>query len=151
MHLVEAVDILMSAGILADLTAVKTDSLLALIGRASRDQLQAVVAQPKLRAMVLGEFVARVPERYRGNGVKAVVHLKLAGGGECVQLAIEDGTCVAGTDPDREPDVTISADPVDLLRAATSKLTATRLLLSRKISARGDLRLALRVVLAFEI
>jgi len=153
-HLVEAVDILMTAGILSDLTAVRTDSLLQLISRASKAQLDAVVAQPKLRALALGEFVARIPERFRaerGNGLAAVVHFKLAGGGERIQIAIEGGTCRAGTDLDREPNVTITADPVDLLKAATSKVTAIRLLASRRISARGDLRLALRVVLAFEI
>lgn len=154
MHLVEAVDILMTAGILTDLTAVRTESLLQLIGRASRPQLDAVVAQPKLRALALGEFVARIPERFRperGDGLTAVVHLRLAGGDEHIQIAIEGGTCRAGTDLDREPNVTITADPVDLLKAATSKVTATKLLVSRRISARGDLRLALRTVLAFEI
>jgi hypothetical protein len=108
------------------------------------------VAQPKLRALALGEFVRRIPERFRGGGFAAIVHINLVGG-ERIQIAIEDGTCRAGTDLDREPDVTITADPVDLLKAATSKVTATRLLLSRRISPRGDLRLALRVVLAFEI
>jgi putative sterol carrier protein len=153
-HLVEAVDILMTAGILTDLTAVRTDSLLRLIGRASRQQLNAVVAQPKLRALALGEFVARIPERFRperGNGFAAVLHVKLAGGTDHIQIAIGAGTCTAGTDLDREPDVTITADPVDLLKAATSKVTATMLLLSRRISARGDLRLALRAVFAFDI
>jgi len=144
----------MTAGILSDLKAVQTDSLLQLIGRASRPQLNAVVAQPKLRALALGEFVARIPERFRterGDGLAAVLHIKLAGGDEHIQIAIEGGTCQAGTDLDREPNVTITADPVDLLKAATSKVTATMLLLSRRISARGDLRLALRVVLAFDI
>ena len=153
-HLVEAVDILMAAGILSDLRAVQTESLLGLIRRASREQLEAVVAQPKLRALALGEFVARVPERFRagrGDGLAAVVHLRTAGGPEAVQIVIEGGVCAAGVELDREPDVTVTADPVDLLKAATSKVTATRLLLSRRISARGDLRLALRAVLAFEI
>lgn len=150
-HLVEAVDILMTAGILSDLTSVRTESLLQLIGRASREQLEAVVAQPKLRALAIGEFVARIPERFRGGaGLAATVHLNLVGG-ERIQIAIEGGACRAGTDLDRDPNVTITADPVDLLKAATSKVTAIKLLASRRISARGDLRLALRVVLAFEI
>lgn len=144
----------MTAGILSDLTAVRTESLLQLIGRASRDQLDAVVAQPKLRALALGEFVARIPERFReerGNGLAATVHIKLAGGPESIQIAIEGGTCRSGTDLDRAPHVRITADPVDLLKAATSKVAATKLLLSRRLSVRGDLRLALRVVRAFEI
>jgi hypothetical protein len=94
------VDILMTAGILTDLTAVNTDSLLQLINRASRPQLKAVVAQPKLRTLALGEFVARIPERFRperGNGLAATVHIKLAGGTEHIQIAIEGGTCTAGT------------------------------------------------------
>jgi putative sterol carrier protein len=153
-HLVEAVEILLGAGILSDLGAIRTESLLGLIARASRAQLDAVVAQPKLRALALGEFVARVPERFRaerGAGLAAVVHLRMAGGPEAVQIVIEGGVCAAGVELDREPNVTVTADPVDLLKAATSKLTATRLLLSRRISARGDLRLALRAVLVFEI
>lgn len=151
-HLVEAVDILLNAGILTDLTAIQTDSLLQLIGRASRPQLAAVVARPDLRAMALGEFVARIPGRFRAeraNGLAAVLHIRLSDA-EAIQLAIERGTCRAGTELDREPDVMITADPVDLLKATTSKLTATGLLLSRRISARGDLRLALRTVLAFD-
>lgn len=149
-HLVEAVDILMTAGILSDLSSVRTESLLQLIGRATREQLDAVVAQPKLRALVLGEFVSRIPERFRGGAPAATVHLNLVGG-ERIQIAIENGACRAGTDLDRAPNVTITADPVDLLKAATSKVTAIKLLASRRISARGDLRLALRVVLAFEL
>jgi hypothetical protein len=150
-HLVEAVDILLMAGILTDLRAIQTESLLGLIRRASRQQLEAVVAQPKLRALALGEFVARVPERFRGNGLAAVVHIRFAGGPEQVQLVLGGGVCAAGVELDRQPDVTVTGDPVDLLKAVTSKATATRLLLSRRISARGDLRLALRAVLAFDI
>lgn len=154
-RLVEAVDILLKSGSLGDLTAVRTESLLRLIGRASREQLAAVVARPELRTMAIGEFVTRIPDRFRPDraaGLVVVVHVQLTGAAdERLQIVIAGGTCSAGTTLDREPDVTLTADPVDLMRATTGKLTATGLVLRGRIVPRGDPRLALRAALAFDI
>jgi hypothetical protein len=159
LHLIEAVDILMKTGVLHDLKAVRTDSLLRLVGRASRPQLAAVVARPELRALALGEFVNRVPERFkpgRANSITAVMHCRLRGsthddGFDEVQIVIDGGTCRAGLEFDRDPQVTITASPVDLLKAVTSKLAASMLLVGGRVSVRGDLRLAMRLLRCFDI
>lgn len=149
----------MKTGVLGDLNAVRTESLLQLIGRASRPHLAAVMDKPDLRAMALGELVRRVPERFRpsrGNSLAAVMHCRLSGGFtedgfDEIQIVIEDGTCVVGSTFDRDPDVTITAGPVDLLKAITGKVAASIMLVGGRLSLRGDLRLALRLLRCFDI
>jgi SCP-2 sterol transfer family protein len=149
----------MKTGVLDDLNAVRTESLLRLIGRASRPQLAAVMDKPELRAMALAEFVRRVPGRFRparGNSLAAVMHCRLSGGFtedgfDEIQIVIENGSCAAGRSFDRAPHVTITAGPVDLLKAITGRVAASVMLVGGRLSLRGDLRLALRLLRCFDI
>lgn len=156
-QLIETVDLLRRADTGIDLAGVGTDTLVALLARASDAQLDAVAASEPASALVLAEVFARMAQRLRADRAATthgVIRWRLACGGpgyRRFQTVIESGTCVTGTELDREPTVTLTLSMADFLRLATGGVGMARLVAARRLRPRGDLRFALRLAGLFDI
>jgi putative sterol carrier protein len=157
--LVETVDILMRGGTIVDLAALRTGTLVRLISRASREQLAVVMDEPHLRGRVTAEILRRLPEHLnaeRAARVDLTMRVRLSGGADPdgydrVQIAVSRGTCTIAPERSEQADVTVSLAPADFLKLATSPVSAPKLIAARRLSVRGDLRLALKMLRCFDI
>jgi len=155
--LVETLELLARAESGIGLGDVRTATLVRLLSRASTAQLDALAASDTARPMVLAEVFRRMSAQLRVDraaGVDAVVRWRIGCGQpdfQRFQTVIERGSCVTGTELDRVPRVTLTLPMADFLRLATGGVGATRLLASRRLRVRGDLRLAIRLGRLFDI
>ncbi|MBO0839573.1 MAG: SCP2 sterol-binding domain-containing protein [Sciscionella sp.] len=138
---------------------MRTDALLSLLGKASTEQLDAVVAQPVLCELLLGELRERIPKRLRvesAYGINVTVHLRLlpftdAEVVHAFYLTVRDARCTISDATAAYADVVITATVVDFLKVISSRMTAVLLLAQGRISVRGDYRDALRVLRCFDL
>lgn len=138
---------------------VSTDGLLSLLGKASTEQLDAVVAQPALCELVLGELRERIPQRLREEsayGVNVIVHLRLlpfedAELAHAFYLTVRDARCTISDATAVDADVVVTATVVDFIKVVSSRMTAVLLLAQGRLSVRGDYRDALRVLRCFDL
>lgn len=142
------------------LSDVRTPTLVRLIARASAAQLDAVAASDAARRVVLAEVFDRMSAHLRADRAhrtSAVVHWRIGcqhtevDAHEWFQTVIDDGACTTGTELDRAPRVTLTVDMADFVRLATGITGPVRLLATRRLRIRGDVRYAIRLAGLFEI
>jgi putative sterol carrier protein len=158
-RLIAALTRLGAAGAAVDLSALDADTFARIIKRASAGQVTELLARPELRSVVLGEIFRRMGEHLRPDraaGVRAVVHWRITGGtGEDgydrYQTVIEDGTCTMSRERTRDPRVTITIRPVDLVKMITGGTTAPMLFLTGKVKIAGDLGFAAGLTNLFDL
>ncbi|QRP46169.1 SCP2 sterol-binding domain-containing protein [Amycolatopsis sp. FDAARGOS 1241] len=131
-----------------------------LVSRASRAQLEAVVASVPLRERVLDEIFSRMGSHLRvdrAQSLHAVVHWRLTGGtGEGgydrYSTEISGGSCtVSRVVGGAHPRVTITLSPVDFFRLITHQATPAVLFVTGKIKVSGDLAFAARLIGYFDL
>ncbi len=130
-----------------------------LVARASRTQLESVVAERPLRERVLGEIFDRMGSHIRQDRAKAlhaVVHWRLsggigAGGYDRYETVISHGACTVTQDMKEKPRVTITIAPVDFFRLITHQATPAVLFVTGKIKVKGDLAFAAGLIGFFDL
>lgn len=155
-QLFETIEMLVRTGAVQDLTSMGTPALTRLILRSSREQLDGTLSRPAVRMMVLNELIQRLPAQLnsaRAANTDGVLRVELTDSAEpqAFQLVISGDYCKAGWVADVEPDVTIVATAGDFLRLALSTVSAAVLLARRRVTVRGELTMAVRMVRCFDI
>ncbi|MBB4687354.1 SCP2 sterol-binding domain-containing protein [Amycolatopsis jiangsuensis] len=133
--------------------------LATLVARASRAQLEAVVAERELREQVLDEIFTRMGAHIRvdrARSLHAVVHWRLSGGvGEGgydrYETTISQGACTVSHEMREKPRVTITVAPVDFFRIITHQATPAVLYVTGKIKVKGDLAFAAGLIGYFDL
>jgi hypothetical protein len=118
-----------------------------LIGRASKEQLQAVMVSP-VRPVVLDQLFKRFAEHYKAGEPRPpkVIHWKVTGrpdGSEDqYELVLRGDVCETNKAPQHEPDTTITLSGPDLLLLTSGNGKPTTMFITGKLKVRGDLGLA---------
>ncbi|KZB85015.1 SCP2 sterol-binding domain-containing protein [Amycolatopsis regifaucium] len=130
-----------------------------LVARASRAQLESVVAERSLRERVLREIFDRMGAHIRQDRAKtlhAVVHWRLSGGNgdggyDRYETVISHGECTVSSQMKEKPRVTITIAPVDFFRLITHQATPAVLFVTGKIKVKGDLAFATGLIGFFDL
>lgn len=139
------------------LAKVEPHQFARLVARASKVQLEQVVAEPTLRAALLDEVFARMSAHIRPGKVRdieAVVHWRFTGGEhgyERFETVIADGTSSSGREMRNRPRVTITLAPIDFFKLITHQATAAVLFVTGKIKVKGDLAFAAGLIGFFDL
>lgn len=157
--LLSAIARLAEAGADVDLSKMGPDTFAKIITEASREQLQAVLADPGLRARIVGEIFRRMGDHVRADrarGVDAVVHWRLsegtgAGGYDRWETVIADSACSVNREMAGKPKATITLSPADFLKLVTQNASAPVLFLTGKLKVRGDLAFAAQLSALFDL
>lgn len=142
-----------------DLRKVDPARFANLVARASRTQLESVVAERPLRDRVLREIFDRMGAHIRQDRAKtlhAVVHWRLSGGTgdggyDRYETVISHGECTVSRDMKGKPRVTITIAPVDFFRLITHQATPAVLFVTGKIKVKGDLAFAAGLIGFFDL
>ncbi|MEV6912581.1 SCP2 sterol-binding domain-containing protein [Amycolatopsis sp. NPDC051071] len=142
-----------------DLRKVDPARFANLVARASRTQLESVVAERPLRERVLGEIFDRMGAHIRQDRAKtlhAVVHWRLPGGTgdggyDRYETVISHGECTVSRNMKEKPRVTITIAPVDFFRLITHQATPAVLFVTGKIKVKGDLAFAAGLIGFFDL
>jgi len=91
-----------------DLSAMPPQDFARIISRASKDQIEAVMAEPALRGPILDEVFRRMEVHFRterAGSTRAVVHFRLVNGDDFdrYQVSIDDGACAITKGGEDEP------------------------------------------------
>ena len=130
-----------------------------LIAHASTKQVEAIMAEPALRAAVLDEVFRRMGDHLREERTRdmhAVVHWRLTGGAgadgyDRYETVIKGATCTVSRERTEQATVTLTLAPVDFLKLVSSNTSAPVLFMTGKVSVRGDLALAARLTSLFDL
>ena len=155
--LMEVLDFLSVMGTGIELASMRTETFVWLIGKASRLQLEHLMEQPHLRETVLREIFRRMTSHVRPEkATGSVIHWRFTGGSgeggfDRYETVLDNGTCVSGVHPTRDPRVTITIAPPDFLRAATGNVSVPLLFMRGKVKVKGDIAFAAGITNYFDI
>ncbi|MFC7618322.1 alkyl sulfatase C-terminal domain-containing protein [Actinokineospora soli] len=138
---------------------MKTATFVRFLDKATREQVEALMAHPHLRYVVFTELFDRMAahlDRSKVTGVRAVIHWCFTGGEsedgvDRFETRIREGTCVTGDEPTADPRVTITIDPVEFLRVVTGAIGVPMLFLSGKVKVKGDIAFAATLIGNFDL
>jgi alkyl sulfatase BDS1-like metallo-beta-lactamase superfamily hydrolase len=155
----ETLHMLGSTGAGVRLSEMSTETLVGVVGRASRDQLRGVAAHPELRRVFLEEIFRRMSDHFLPEKAKytsVVVNWRFSGGDgdggfDRFQTVIEDGCCSSGEDLGREADTTITVAADDFFRMATGNAAVARMFVTGKVRVKGEYAPAVRITTYFDI
>ncbi|MGQ0838418.1 SCP2 sterol-binding domain-containing protein [Actinokineospora sp.] len=156
-QLIEVLDMLGSTGTGIELAGMRTDTFVRFLGRASRAQLDELMAHPQLRHVVFAEVFRRMTDhldRERAANLRAVVHWRFLdgdGGYDRFETVIDNGRCFSGDEPTDDPRVTLTVAPVDFLRVITGGVSVPMLFLSGKVKVKGDIAFAATLIGYFDL
>ncbi|GAA0651939.1 SCP2 sterol-binding domain-containing protein [Kutzneria viridogrisea] len=142
-----------------DLSRMDPKNFARIISRASKDQIEGVMEQPKLRGRILDEVFRRMEVHFRtdrAGSTKAVVHFRLTGGAgeggyDRYQAVIADAQCSITRDGTEEPRASVTLAPVEFLKLATGNASAPVLFMTGKLKVKGDLGFAAGFMSLFDI
>ncbi|GAB3287284.1 SCP2 sterol-binding domain-containing protein [Parasphingorhabdus pacifica] len=127
-----------------------------LISRASSEQIDSVMASPRLRETILDEVFRRMGEHYKSDqarNTEAVVRWRIGTGDEHLryECVLSGGTCTVNKEPENEPRVTITLAPGEFLKLASGNASAPVLFMTGKIKVAGDVGFAAGLAKLFQI
>ena len=139
-----------------DLSTMPPQDFARIISRASKEQIEAVMAAPALRGPILDEVFRRMEVHFRterAGSTRAVVHFRLTNGEDFdrYQVHIDDGTCRITKDGEDEPRATVTLPPLEFLKLATGNASAPVLFMTGKLKVKGDLGFAAGFMSLFDI
>jgi hypothetical protein len=129
------------------LEAIDERDFARLIGRARRDQLEAVMSSP-IRPIVLDQIFRRFTDHYRTGEPRPpkVIHWKVTGapnaGVDEYELVMRGDSCDTNAVPQHEADTTITMSGPDFLLLTSGNGKPTTMFMTGKLKVRGDLGLA---------
>lgn len=158
-RLIEALDMLGEAGAGVRIGSLRTETLVWLIDNASRAQLERMMADPRLRGLMLGELFHRMSmhlDQDKARTVQIVVCWRFPDGSgengyDRYQTVIENGGCVSGPELDRDPDATVTVAAADLLKLTTGGVSVPAMFLRGKIKIRGNIPIVANLITYFDI
>lgn len=154
-QVIDTLDMLGRAGTGIDLAAMRTDTFVWFVGRASATQLDDLMAHPHLRHVVFDEVFRRMGEHLdTTKALTAVVHWRFSDGTgdyDRFETVIENGTCTSGREPTADPRVTITLAPADFLRVVTGGVHVAMLFMRGKVKVRGDIAFAANLINYFDL
>jgi putative sterol carrier protein len=109
------------------------------------------------RSKILDEVFNRMPTLFRADragATRAVIHWNITGGpsgADTYETVIEDGACTVTNQPAREPNLSMTMDPVTFLKVVSGDGNPMMMFMTGKIKAKGDLGLAAQVAKLFDI
>jgi putative sterol carrier protein len=108
--------------------------------------------------MVLGEVFRRMSDHVRAEkatGSDGVVRWRIdCGEGasyQRFQTVFASGACLTGTSLDQDPSVTVTLSLADFLRMAAGSIGFARLVATRRLKFKGDIRYAIKLSGMFDI
>jgi hypothetical protein len=138
------------------LDAVDPAEYARLIGRARRDQLEAVMSSPA-RPVVLEQIFNRFADHYRAGEKRPpkVIHWKVTGradgGQDEYELVLHGDRCEANAVPEHDADTTITLGGPELLLLTSGNGKPTTMFMTGKLKVRGDLGLAAVLAKVFDV
>jgi len=157
-ELLTALGRLADAGTSVDLSAMDPQNFARIIAKASGDQIDAAMADPALRGLVLDELFRRmtdhfIPERARDG--RHVMHFRVKdgrgeGGYDHYVAVIEDRQVSVSHDVPEDAKTEITVGPTDMLRLATNNASPTFLYLRGKVRVKGSLGFATAFMSMFD-
>jgi len=158
-QLIDTMDMLGKVGTGIQLAAMRTDTFVWFVDRASTEQLDHLMTHAHLRQVVFDEIFRRMTEHLNAEKaatLRAVVHWRLTGGGgaggyDRFETVIADGKCVSGHEPTADPRVTLTLSPTDFLRAVTGSANVAMLFMRGKVKAKGDIAFAAGLINYFDL
>ncbi|MDT7726976.1 MAG: hypothetical protein QOI21_3552 [Actinomycetota bacterium] len=142
-----------------DLGKVDPTHFANLVSRASKTQLDNVVADGLLREKLLAEIFARMGSHIRpdrASNLHAVVHWRLSGGTgdggyDRYETVISRGSCTVNREMREKAKVTITIAPTDFFKLITHQSTPAVLFVTGKIKVKGDLAFAAGLIGFFDL
>ncbi len=158
-QLIDVLDMLGRVGTGIELAAMRTDTFVWFVSRASTEQLEHLMEHPHLRKVVFGEIFRRMGEHLdpvKAATLNAVVHWRLSGGAgpggyDRFETVIENGTCTSGQSPTADARVTLTLAPTDFLRAVTGSVNVAMLFMRGKVKVKGDIAFAAGLINYFDL
>ena len=156
-QLIDVMDMLGRAGTGINLAAMRTETFVWFVARASGEQLAHLMGHPHLRHVVFDEIFRRMSlhlDTRKAANLRAVVHWRFtggAGGYDRFETVIDNGSCVSGTEPTADPRVTITLAPEDFLRLVTGGIGVAMLFMRGKVKVRGDIAFAANLINYFDL
>jgi putative sterol carrier protein len=103
--------------------------------------------------LTVEKLMERMPDAFipeKAEGVDAVIQFHLGEGGDWV-VRIKDGKLTAERGTAENPNLTLSAEAQDYIDIVTGKLNAMKALATKKITFKGDLNLAMKLMDFFKL
>ena len=161
-ELIAVLDMLGTAGTGVRLSGLRTETFIRFLDKASRAQLEALMAHPRLRYVVFAELFERMAAHLdpaKVVGLRAVVHWAFTGAPgspdgddlDRFETRIREGVCATGDEPTADPRVTVTISPVDFLRVVTGAVSTPMLFLSGKVKVKGDIAFAATLIGHFDL
>jgi putative sterol carrier protein len=156
-QLIDVMDMLGRAGTGINLAAMRTETFVWFVDRASTEQLAHLMTHPHLRHVVFDEIFRRMSvhlDATKAATLRAVVHWRFTGGTagyDRFETVIDKGTCTSGTEPTADPRVTITVAPEDFLRLVTGGIHVAKLFMRGKVKVRGDIAFAANLINYFDL
>jgi putative sterol carrier protein len=156
-QLIDVLDMLGRVGTGVHLAAMRTDTFVWFVARATPTQLDHLMAHPHLRHVVFDEIFRRMGEHLdqsKAATLRAVVHWRFTGGSDGYdrfETVIDNGVCVSGTEPTADARVTITLAPADFLRVVTGGVNVAMLFMRGKVKVRGDIAFAAGLIGYFDL
>jgi putative sterol carrier protein len=158
-QLIDVLDMLGRVGTGIELAAMRTDTFVWFVSRASTTQLEHLMTHPHLRLVVFEEIFRRMGEHLdpvKAATLEAVVHWRLSGGTgpggyDRYETVIEGGTCRSGQSPTADARVTLTLAPTDFLRAVTGSVNVAMLFMRGKVKVKGDIAFAAGLINYFDL
>lgn len=158
-QLIDMLDMLGRVGTGIELAAMRTDTFVWFVSRASTEQLEHLMEHPHLRTVVFDEIFRRMGEHLdpeKAATLSAVVHWRLSGGAgpggyDRFETVIDNGTCTSGEDPTADPRVTLTLAPTDFLRAVTGSVNVAMLFMRGRVKVKGDIAFAAGLINYFDL
>jgi putative sterol carrier protein len=158
-QLIDMLDMLGRVGTGIELAAMRTDTFVWFVSRASTEQLEHLMEHPHLRTVVFDEIFRRMGEHLdpeKAATLSAVVHWRLSGGVgpggyDRFETVIENGTCTSGEEPTADPRVTLTLAPTDFLRAVTGSVNVAMLFMRGRVKVKGDIAFAAGLINYFDL
>ncbi|RZQ65450.1 SCP2 sterol-binding domain-containing protein [Amycolatopsis suaedae] len=148
-----------SAGSGIELGGLSTPTLVSVVSRASKEQINAIAEHDVLRPVFLDEIFRRMADQVieeKARNASFVIGWRFTdgdgdGGFDRFQTVVEDGVCVSSADLGREPDATVTLSAADFIRMATGCAAPTAMFVTGKVRVKGDYALAVRFSSYFDI
>lgn len=158
-QLIDVLDMLGRVGTGIELAAMRTDTFVWFVSRASTTQLEHLMSHPHLRLVVFEEIFRRMGEHLdpvKAATLQAVVHWRLSGGAgpggyDRYETVIDNGTCESGQSPTADARVTLTLSPTDFLRAVTGSVNVALLFMRGKVKVKGDIAFAAGLINYFDL
>lgn len=158
-QLIDVLDMLGRVGTGIELAAMRTDTFVWFVSRASTAQLEHLMSHPHLRLVVFEEIFRRMGEHLdpvKAATLQAVVHWRLSGGAgpggyDRYETVIDKGTCTSGQSPTADARVTLTLAPTDFLRAVTGSVNVAMLFMRGKVKVKGDIAFAAGLINYFDL